>query len=80
LAGALALGRIVETLLFGIVATDPMTPAAVTLLLTAIALLACFVPAWSATRVDPIVALRYQWVGLCYSLRSASNASMCAAR
>ena len=60
IAGSLALTRTVESLLFGITATDPLTFGAVTLLLIAAALLACFVPARRATKVDPIVALRYE--------------------
>ena len=60
LAGALALGRIIGNFLFGVVPTDPLTLAVVATILTSIALLACWLPAWKATRVDPIVALRYQ--------------------
>ena len=56
---ALGLMRVLVSLLFDVRAYDPLTYTAVTLLLTAVALLACYIPARRAMRVDPMVALRY---------------------
>ncbi len=58
LAGALAMGRVLASLVYGVRATDIMTFAAVAVLLLAVGLLACLVPAYRATRVQPVKTLR----------------------
>lgn len=57
---SVALTRLVATQLYGLTPTDPVTLAGASALLFAVALLASFIPAWRATRIDPIVALRQQ--------------------
>jgi ABC-type antimicrobial peptide transport system permease subunit len=58
LAGAFAVTRAVSSLLFGVGATDPVTFVGVAILLVAVALLACWIPARRAAKVDPLIALR----------------------
>jgi putative ABC transport system permease protein len=58
--GALAVARVMAKFVFGVSAYDPVTFASVGILIAAVALLACYIPARRATKVDPMVALRYE--------------------
>jgi putative ABC transport system permease protein len=58
MAASFALTRLMETMLFNVSVTDPLTFAGIPLLLALVALLACLIPAWRAAKVDPMVALR----------------------
>jgi putative ABC transport system permease protein len=60
LAGSFFAARLLSGMLFGVAPSDPLTFTSVAVVLVAVAMVACYIPARRATRVDPLVALRYQ--------------------
>jgi putative ABC transport system permease protein len=60
LLGSIALTRFIETLLFEVRASDPLTYALIALLIVIVSMLACYLPARRASKVDPLVALKYE--------------------
>jgi ABC-type antimicrobial peptide transport system permease subunit len=60
IVAALSAMRFISTMIYGVTPTDPMTFAGVAVFLVLVALLACYIPARRATRVDPLVALRHE--------------------
>ena len=58
LAASLGLTRVLRTMLFNVTPTDPLTLGVVAGVIAVVATVACFVPAWRATRVDPLIVLR----------------------